>query len=98
MRKLKIVFKLHPKGREGNNWAGIDWGSRLRNKAFWSTAISASLLLIQAAMSLFGFRLVEVTGFPEVIDAVNAVLSVLVCLGVISDPRTDGFGDEGIER
>lgn len=71
----------------------INWKTRFKNKAFWITFVPAVALLIQAAASLFGYAidLTDITG--KVIALIDAVFAVLVCLGVVTDPTTIGFGD-----
>ena len=71
----------------------INWDVRWKNKTFWLTIIPAIIILIQAVASLFGFEL-ELSELQEkLLVLVNAVFGVLVILGVVVDPTTDGFND-----
>lgn len=71
----------------------INWGVRIRNKAFWTALIPALALLGQAIASLFGFTidLTKITG--QLLAVVDAVFAVLVILGIVTDPTTKGIGD-----
>ena len=72
---------------------GINWGVRMRNKAFWTALIPALALLGQAIASLFGFTidLTKITG--QLLAVVDAIFAVLVILGIVVDPTTAGVGD-----
>lgn len=71
----------------------INWGVRIRNKAFWTSLIPALALLVQAIAALFGFTidLTKTTG--QLLAVVDAVFAVLVILGIVNDPTTKGVGD-----
>ena len=71
----------------------INWTVLLKNKNFWLAVIPAVLLLAQAIAAVFGLEL-DLGGIGEkLIRVVNAVFGVLVLLGVVNDPTTDGLGD-----
>ena len=72
---------------------GINWKVRLKNKAFWVAIIPALLLVIQTVAALFGFTLDLGDLGNELLAVVNAVFSVLVIIGVVTDPTTDGISD-----
>lgn len=62
----------------------INFSKRIKNKAFLLAMASTILLLIQQ----LGFEL------PSNIESiVNTILTLLVGLGVIIDPTTDGVND-----
>lgn len=62
----------------------INFSKRIKNKAFLLAMASTILLLIQQ----LGFEL------PSNIESIiNTVLTLLVGLGVIIDPTTDGVND-----
>ena len=71
----------------------INWKVRIKNKAFWLAIIPAVLLLIQAVGRLFGLEL----DFGEVgnglKEIVNDIFAVLVILGIVTDPNSEGIGD-----
>lgn len=71
----------------------INWSVRLKNKAFWLAIIPAVLLLIQAVAAVFGISL-DFDGLgKDLIVVVNAAFSVLVILGIVTDPTTAGISD-----
>lgn len=72
---------------------GINWGVRIRNKAFWVALIPALALLAQAIASLFGFTIDLTTLTGKLLAVVDAVFAVLVILGIVNDPTTKGVGD-----
>lgn len=71
----------------------INWKVRLKNKVFWTTFIPALLLLVQVVASVFGFSLELGTLGAKLLDVVNALFSVLMLLGVVTDPTTSGYSD-----
>lgn len=71
----------------------INWRVRLKNKNFWLAVIPAVLLLAKAMAAVFGLEL-DLGGIGDkLISVVNAAFGVLVVLGVVNDPTTDGLGD-----
>ena len=72
---------------------GINWKVRLKNKAFWVAIIPALLLVIQTVAALFGFTLDLGDLVNKLLAVVNAAFSVLVIIGVVTDPTTDGISD-----
>ena len=71
----------------------INWIVRIKNKAFWVAIIPAVLLLIQAIANVFGYTLDLGDLGNKLLDVVNAAFFVLVILGVVADPTTDGISD-----
>lgn len=71
----------------------INWTVRIKNKSFWVAIIPAVLLLIQVVAAVFGFTLDLGDLGNKLLDVVNAVFSVLVILGIVTDPTTKGVGD-----
>jgi phi LC3 family holin len=71
----------------------INWKVRIKHKAFWLALIPAILLLIQTVCALFGVQ-IDISGVSEkLIAVINAVFTVLVILGIVTDPTTKGIGD-----
>ena len=69
----------------------INWKVRFKNKPFLVALFSAVLLLVQQIGSLFG---IDTTFYSEqATNIFNAVLYVLIILGVVVDPVTDGLSD-----
>lgn len=71
----------------------INWQVRIKNKQFWLTLIPAVLLLIQVVAAVFGIAIDLGELGNRLLDVVNAIFAVLVILGVVTDPTTDGVGD-----
>lgn len=71
----------------------INWTVRLKNKNFWLALIPALLLLAQVVASVFGYQLDLGEIGNRLIDVVNALFAVLVILGVVTDPTTEGVAD-----
>lgn len=71
----------------------INWLVRVKNKAFWIAIIPAVLLVIQAVAAVFGYTLDFGDLGNKLLEVVNAVFAVLVILGIVSDPTTEGITD-----
>lgn len=71
----------------------INWTVRIKNKQFWLALIPAVLLLAQVVAAVFGYALDLGELGNRLLDVVNALFAVLVILGVVTDPTTDGVGD-----
>ena len=71
----------------------INWRVRFANKQFWLSIIPAVLLLVQAIAAVFGYTLDFGDLGNKLITVVNSVFSVLVILGVVVDPTTQGSSD-----
>ena len=71
----------------------INWKIRIKNKIFWTALVPAILLLVQVTAAVFGFTLDLGALGSKLLDVINAVFSLLVILGVVTDPTTKGVGD-----
>ena len=71
----------------------INWLVRIKNKAFWVAFLPAVLLMVQAVASVFGYTLDLGDLGNKLLNVVNTVFSVLVILGVVTDPTTQGVSD-----
>jgi len=71
----------------------INWLVRIKNKNFWLALIPAVLLLVQVVAAVFGFTIDLGDLGDRLLAVVNALFAVLVILGVVNDPTTDGLGD-----
>ena len=71
----------------------VNWKVRIKNKAFWMAVIPALALVVQAVAAVFGWKLdfTELTG--KILAVVDAVFALLVILGVVVDPTTEGLSD-----
>ena len=69
----------------------INWKVRLQHKPFLVALFAAVLVLVQAVAEPFGF---DVTIFNQTATTIfNAILGVLIILGVVVDPTTTGTSD-----
>ncbi|MGF0148076.1 phage holin [Lachnospiraceae bacterium SGI.054] len=71
----------------------INWMVRIKNKNFWLTLIPAVLLLIQVVVAPFGYQWDFGVLNEQLAAIINALFAVLVILGVVNDPTTDGVED-----
>ena len=71
----------------------INWKVRIKNDKLWIALIPAVLLLIQAVAAVFGINLDLSELGDKLLDVVNALFAVLVIMGVVVDPTTEGIGD-----
>lgn len=71
----------------------INWMVRIKNKNFWLTLIPAVLLLIQVVVAPFGYQWDFGVLNEQLAAIINALFAVLVILGVVNDPTTDGVAD-----
>ena len=62
----------------------INWKLRFKNKATLAAIVATTLLLAQQ----LGFKLPD-----NINDVANTALTLLVLIGVISDPTTAGLSD-----
>ena len=71
----------------------INWKVRLKNKAFWVFIIPAIIMLIQTVAEVFGYSL-DLSGIGEkLINVVEALFVVLIGIGIVNDPTTEGVTD-----
>ena len=66
---------------------------RIKNKAFWLAVIPAVALVAQAVAAVFGYSINLTTLVGKLQAVVNAVFALLVILGIVVDPTTDGIND-----
>ena len=71
----------------------INWKVRIANKQFWLSVIPAVLLVIQVVVAVFGYTLDFGDLGNKLLAVVNAVFALLVILGVVVDPTTQGVSD-----
>lgn len=71
----------------------LNWKVRIKNKAFWLAVIPAIALVAQAVAAVFGYTIDLTTMVGKLQAVVNAVFALLVILGIVVDPTTDGIGD-----
>ena len=71
----------------------INFLVRIKNKAFWLAVIPAVALVAQAVAAVFGYDIDLSTMVGKIQAVVNAVFALLVILGIVVDPTTDGISD-----
>ncbi len=71
----------------------INWKIRLMNKQFWLSLIPALALCAQAVAAVFGWEIDLTTAVGKLLTVVNTVFALLVVLGIVVDPTTEGIGD-----
>ena len=71
----------------------INWKVRIKNKAFWLAVIPAVALVAQAVAAVFGYTIDLGTIVGKLQAVVNAVFALLVILGIVVDPTTNGVED-----
>ena len=71
----------------------INWKVRMKNKMFWLAMVPAFLLVAQIVSGWFGYTLAADLIGDEATNFINAVFALLVILGVVVDPTTDGVED-----
>lgn len=71
----------------------INWKVRVKNKAFWMAIIPALLLLAQQVAAIFGVALDFEQLQGQLVAVVGTAFSVLVIVGVVADPTTEGISD-----
>lgn len=71
----------------------INWKVRIKNKAFWLAVIPAVALVAQAVAAVFGYTIDLTTIVGKLQAVVNAVFALLVILGIVVDPTTEGIPD-----
>ncbi|WP_307894472.1 phage holin [Bacillus swezeyi] len=69
----------------------INWKVRLKKKTFLVALFSATLLFVQSIAAAFGY---DLTVFGnELTEKFNALLTLLVAVGVVVDPTNKGISD-----
>lgn len=71
----------------------INWKVRIKNKAFWVTAIPTVLLLITQVAGVFGFTLDLSALGDKLIGIAGTVFLILSLVGIVVDPTTKGVND-----
>ena len=71
----------------------INWKVRMTNRQFWIALIQAILLVIQTIANVFGYKLDFGDLGNKLLAVVNSIFSLLVILGILIDPTTDGVAD-----
>lgn len=70
----------------------FDWKTRFRNKSFLLLLFAAVLAAAREIANVFGYDLTLIS--EQATNIFNAVLTLLVVLGVVVDPLTKGITDK----
>lgn len=70
----------------------INWKVRLQHKPFLVSLFALVLLLVQQVSTAFGYDLPSAVG-EQATAIFNTVLAILVLVGVVVDPTTNGTND-----
>lgn len=71
----------------------INWKVRAKNKLFWLALVPAFLLVLQIVTGWFGLELAADLIGQEATNFINSVFALLVILGIVVDPTTEGADD-----
>ncbi|EGQ1717365.1 phage holin [Staphylococcus pseudintermedius] len=63
----------------------------MKQKTFWVAMLSAIFLFAQSIAKVLGYDIQVYT--EQLTDALNSILGILVLMGVIQDPTTQGVSD-----
>ena len=69
----------------------INWRLRLKNKATLSTLLLAAVAFAYQALGCLG--VVSPLSQDMAVNLVTMLVNVLLALGIVVDPTTDGLGD-----
>lgn len=71
----------------------INWRVRFKNKMFWLAIIPAVLILVQAILQMVGIDFDYTELSMRLTGIVEALFVVLMLLGIVADPTTEGVKD-----
>nr|DAV45637.1 MAG TPA: holin [Caudoviricetes sp.] len=69
----------------------INWKLRLQNKTTLVTLIALCVTFVYQILGLFG--VVPKVAQDEIVNTIGLLINILVVLGVVVDPTTDGISD-----
>lgn len=69
----------------------MNWKVRLRHKHFWVALISSIVLFSNQVAALFGYDITIHSA--QIQETLETLLIILMILGVVIDPTTDGVKD-----
>lgn len=87
MRPYLDVFLILYGGKQMN----INWKLRFKNKYTLTALISTTALFVNQVLSAFGVDYSE--QIKQVVDACLTLVTLLVALGIVIDPTTEGVND-----
>lgn len=71
----------------------INWLVRIKNKFFWLALIPAVLMLVQAILQMVGIDFDYSELSMRLTGVVEALFVVLMLVGIVTDPTTEGMRD-----
>ena len=86
MRPKMDVFLIY-----GGKQMNINWKLRFKNKYTLTALISTTALFVNQVLSAFGVDYSE--QIKQVVDACPTLVTLLVALGIVIDPTTEGVND-----
>lgn len=87
MRPYLDVFLILYGGKQMN----INWKLRFKNRYTLTALISTTALFVNQVLSAFGVDYSE--QIKQVVDACLTLVTLLVALGIVIDPTTEGVND-----
>ena len=69
----------------------INWKLRFQNKVTLTAIVLAVIALVYQVLGIFG--IVPAVSQDTIVQLAGAVINLLVLLGIVVDPTTEGFGD-----
>lgn len=87
MRPYLDVFLILYGGKQMN----INWKLRFKNKYTLTALISTTALFVNQVLSAFGVDYSE--QIKQIVDACLTLVTLLVALGIVIDPTTEGVND-----
>lgn len=87
------LFITSVRGGERMKKTQINWQVRLKSKKFWLAIVPAVLFLANVVASWFGYDIQMDVLSAEAMRFVEAVFTVMVIMGIVTDPTTSGLND-----
>ena len=69
----------------------INWKLRFQNKVTLTAIVLGLIALVYQGLGLFG--VVPAISQEQIVNIAGMVINLLVLLGVVNDPTTEGIGD-----
>ena len=69
----------------------INWKLRFQNKVTLTAIVLAVIALVYQVLGIFG--IVPAVSQDTIVQLAGAVINLLVLLGIVVDPTTEGLGD-----
>ena len=76
--------------------SNINWILRFKNKTVLVALVAAVVAFVYQALGLFG--IVPSVSSDQIIDVFGLLINVLVILGIVVDPTTEGVKDSALAQ